>query len=141
MPLGRPTDRLQASLAEITRLLQKHRVLETMTHRQESARRDLLEDLQHRQNVAELHGKCRVLHPADLAFILESLPTEDRQLVWAETPAALRGQVLVEVSEAVRESLVARLGHSELATAIRALDADDLAYLEGPHAIGGRGWR
>lgn len=131
MPLGRSADRLQASLAEIARLLQKHRVLETLTHRQEGARRDLLDGLQHRQNVAELQSRCRALHPADLAYILEALPPGDRLLVWAETPAELRGQVLVEVSEAVRETLVAHLTPDELRTALRALDADDLAYLEG----------
>ena len=48
MELGRPEDRLQASLTEITRLLDKHRLLDTFTERQASSRRDLLLQLQHR---------------------------------------------------------------------------------------------
>ena len=65
---------LQRNLAEITRLLEKHRVLESLTHRQEGPRRDLLENLQHRQNEAELRKRLRMMHAADLAYILEALP-------------------------------------------------------------------
>lgn len=131
MQIGRPEDRLQASLGEVTRLLEKHRVLDTLIHRQEGSRRDLLENLQHRQNLAELHGRLRTLHPADLAFILETLPLDDRRLVWSQTPTELQGQVLVEVSEGVRSSLVEELPHPTLVAALRVLDADDLAYLKG----------
>jgi magnesium transporter len=130
MHIGRPEDRLQASLGEVTRLLEKHRVLDTLIHRQEGSRRDLLENLQHRQNLAELHGRLRTLHPADLAFILETLPLDDRRLVWSQTPTELKGQVLVEVSEGVRWSLVEELPHTTLVAALRVLDADDLAYLK-----------
>ena len=75
MQLGRPEARLQASLQEITRLLERHAVLEAFTHRQQTARRDLLEHLQHQQNVVELQARCRTLHPADLAYILGSSQT------------------------------------------------------------------
>ena len=46
----RPESRLQQSLDDVTRVLDRHRVLETLTHRQEGPKRDLLESLQHRQN-------------------------------------------------------------------------------------------
>ena len=70
MRLGRPEHRRHASLAEVVRLLQRHRVLDTLTHRQEGARRELLEHLQHQQNLVELQTRCRSLHPADFAFVL-----------------------------------------------------------------------
>src|SRR5512145_2020993 len=73
--------RLQQSLDEVTRLLHKHRGLETLAHRQEGPKRDLLESLQHRQNLAELGKRVSAMHGADLAFVLESLPPEDRRLV------------------------------------------------------------
>ena len=131
MLLGRPEAKLQASLSDVTRLLEKHAVLETLTHRQDSTRRDLLEHLQRQQNLVELQTRCRTLHPADLAYILESLPRDERALVWSQTPASLKGLVLVEVSEAVQERLVDASTHDELAEALSPLDADDLAYLEG----------
>ena len=98
--------RLQESLADITRLLDRHRLLETLTHRQEGPRRDLVEGLQHRPNLAELQKRLRTMHAADVAYVLEALPVEDRGTVWAQVGADQAGQVFVEVSEVVRQSLV-----------------------------------
>ena len=98
--------RLQQSLDEVTRLLDKHRVLETLAHRQEGPKRDLLESLQHRQNLAELSKRVRAMHGADLAFVLEALPPDDRRLVWEQANAEQAGRAFVEVSSVVREWLV-----------------------------------
>ena len=54
MPIDRSEGQLQDRLEEVTRLLDTHRVLESLTHRQEGPKKDLLETLQHRQNLAEL---------------------------------------------------------------------------------------
>ena len=62
--------RLQHSLDEVTRLLDKHRVLETLAHRQEGPKRDLLESLQHRQNLAESSKRVRATHGALLVSLL-----------------------------------------------------------------------
>lgn len=129
MSLARPAHRLQESLSLVTTLLERHRVLEAMTHAQQGPKRDLLEALQHRQNLAELHQKLKSLHPADLAYILESLPAEPRLTVWQETEAHQAGQVLLEVSPAVRESLIERTPRERLIDILKRLDGDDLAYL------------
>lgn len=126
---SRSEARLDESLSEITRLLEKHRVLETLTHRQEGPKRDLLEHLQHRQNLAELHLKVKTLHPADVAHVLETLPLDERLLVWQQVPTEKRGEVLVEVSGAVRESLVEHTDRQGLVDALSSLDAEDLGYL------------
>ena len=89
-----------------TRLLDKHRVLETLAHRQEGPKRDLLESLQHRQNLAELSKRVRAMHGADLAFVLEALPPDDRRLVWEQASPEQAGRAFVEVSGVVREWLV-----------------------------------
>ena len=82
--------RLEEVTAEVDRLLEKHRLLETVARRQETPRSALLEEMQHRQNLVELHKRLKTLHPADLGHILESLPIGDRLLVWRElTPAWL----------------------------------------------------
>ena len=47
--------------------------------------------MQHRQNLVELHRRLRGLHPADVAHILESLPIDDRLVVWRELTPALAG--------------------------------------------------
>lgn len=139
MQLGTPKERLQASLDEVVGLLQKHRVLETIIQRQEGSRKKLLEHLQHQQNLVELQTRCRRLHPADLAFILESLPLDDRALVWRQAPTALRGPVLVDVPDPVRESLIEVTDRGALVEALRTLPPDDLSFLEDK--VSGDVWR
>lgn len=124
--------RLDETLAEIQELLHRHNVLTTMARRQEGAptdRRELLEVLQQRQNLAELEKRLQSLHPADLAHILEVLPFEDRRRLWEHVSALQRGLALVELSPPARGLLIEWLDRDALAAAIATLDADDLAYL------------
>jgi magnesium transporter len=122
-------ERLQAAIADITRLLEKHRVQTTLAHRQEGPRRDLLENLQHRQNLAELHKRLRLMHSADVAFVLEALPHEDRRTVWEQLAPERAGQVLVEVPDTVRESLLAITPEADLTRLLLTLDPEDLAFV------------
>jgi len=69
------------------------------------------------------------LHPADIATILESLPPDQRHPVWALVKADVAGEVLLEVSEAVRQDLIHEMDGKELVLAARALDIDDIADL------------
>jgi magnesium transporter len=129
MSLAAPDRRLDQALEDVTRLLEKHRVLSAITHRQEGPKRDLLEQLQHRQNLTELHARVNPLHPADLAHVLERLVPDERQLIWQELEDRQRGEVLLEISSAVRDSLIEATSQESLIAATSHLDADDLAYL------------
>jgi magnesium transporter len=129
MPTPKSQDRLQESLQQVKALLERHRVLESMAHRQEGPKRDLLESLVHRQNLAELHNRLKALHPADLASILESLPGDERSLVWNQLEPKQAGEVLLEVSEAVRDFLIGATERERLLAILSPMDADDLSYL------------
>jgi magnesium transporter len=129
MPSVRSEEHLQRAIDDITRLLEKHRILTTLAHRQEGPRRDLVEGLQHRQNLVELHKRLRVMHSADVAFVLEALPHEERQTVWERLTPEHAGQVLVEVSESVRGSLVVITPHDDLIRLLLTLDPADLAFV------------
>ncbi len=78
---------------------------------------------------AELRGQLDELHPADIAFILESLPLDDRIAVWQLVRADRDGDILLEVSDAVRDSLIADMDRHEILAAVEPLDADELADL------------
>jgi magnesium transporter len=121
--------RLQHGLAEIRQLLERHRVLDALTQRQEGRRRDLLENLQHRQNLAELHKRLRALHAADVAYVLEALPIQDRRTVWEQVPPEMAGAVFVELSGAVRKSLVDVTDREDLVRLLSTLDPEDLGYV------------
>ncbi|WP_174873922.1 magnesium transporter [Vogesella oryzae] len=124
-----PTDRLQENLLQVQRLIERQRLVEELVHRQDMPRHDLVESLVHKQNLAELEHKLQGLHPADIAYILEALPLEDRLLVWDLVDGDDEGDILLEVSDAVRESLIESMEQHELVAAAEQLDADELADL------------
>lgn len=125
----KPSDRVQESLAQVQRLIERQRLVEELVHRQDMPRHELVEDLVHKQNLAELQHKLDQLHSADIAYILEALPLEDRLLVWDLVKSERDGDILLEVSDAVRETLIESMEQHELVAAVGELDADELADL------------
>ena len=125
----RHPDDVQQHLREVQELLARHKVVEDLVHRQDMPRHELVENLVHKQHVAELQTKLDSLHPADIAYILEALPLEDRLFVWDLVKAERDGDILLEVSDAVRESLIETMDPHELKAAAETLDADELADL------------
>lgn len=77
----------------------------------------------------DLRAQLDELHPADIAFILESLPLDERIAVWQLVRADRDGDILLEVSDAVRDSLIADMDSHEILAAVEPLDADELADL------------
>ncbi|MBD9514162.1 MULTISPECIES: magnesium transporter [Pseudomonadaceae] len=125
----KPQESLQDRLNQVVDLLHKHKLVEDLTHRQEGQHQDLVENFVHRQNLAELQRKLEELHPADIAHILESLPLDDRLTVWQLVKAERDGDILLEVSDSVRETLIADMDDHEILAAARDMDADELADL------------
>jgi magnesium transporter len=85
------------------------------------------EHLQQARPPGELRAQLDRLHPADIAAILEALPLEERLAVWALVKADRDGEILLEVSDAVRESLIEAMDARELVAAAETLEADELA--------------
>jgi len=77
----------------------------------------------------EVHELTEELHPADIAHILEGLPVEDRLWVWGLVGPEREGDVLLEVSDAVRDTLLADMDNAEIVAATQDLDADEIADL------------
>ncbi len=120
---------VQQHLREVQELLSRHRVVEDLVHRQEVPHQDRIEQLVHKQHDHALQILLDSLHSADIAYILEALPLEDRLRVWDMVKSERDGEILLEVSDAVRESLIEAMEPSELKAAAEALDTDELADL------------
>ncbi|BBJ00273.1 magnesium transporter MgtE [Ferrigenium kumadai] len=126
------TDNVQEHLKQVESLLHKHALVESVAHNQELPRQDrhaLVGSLLHKQHLTELQRKLDGLHPADIAYILEALPIEQRLLVWDMVKSERDGEILIEVSDAVRESLIATMNREELRAAAEQLDTDEIADL------------
>jgi len=120
---------LSESLQQVISLLEKHKLIEDLVHKQDMPKHDLVESLVHKQNLQELQKKLDLLHPADVAYILEALPLEQRLDVWDLVKADRDGEILLEVSDAVRQTLIADMDSDELLAAAEQLDTDELADL------------
>ena len=123
------TESVQEALEQVRTLLQKHRIVEGMVHKQDMPRHELVESLVHKQNLAELQNKLDKLHPADVAYILEALPLAERLVVWDLVKAERDGEILLEVSDSVRETLIENMDAHELVAAAEQLDTDEIADL------------
>lgn len=129
---ARDPEEAQRALARVQAVLDKQQRVESLVHREHvpaEEKKPLVEALVHRQHLTELKSIVDGLHPADIAYVLEALPPEQRLLVWDAVKAEVDGAVLLEVSEAVRESLIAAMDPPELEAAARTLEADELADL------------
>ena len=122
-------DSLSENLQQVISLLEKHKLVESLVHKQEMHKHDLVESLVHKQNLHELQRKLDQLHPADVADILEALPLEQRLDVWELVKVERDGDILLEVSDAVRQTLIADMNSDELLAAAEQLDTDELADL------------
>ncbi len=120
---------VQESLEQVTALLRKHDLVENIVHRQAGLRQELVETLVHKLHLVELQKLLDKLHPADVAYILEALPLGQRLIVWDLVRAERDGEILLEVSDAVRETLIAHMDEQELVAATGLLDTDEIADL------------
>jgi magnesium transporter len=77
------------------------------------------------------------MHPAEIASLIEALPAAQREVVWNFVEPEIEGDVLVEMSEGVRQSLIDGMDADELLAAAENMELDDLADLVGdlPEAV------
>jgi magnesium transporter len=121
------------ALTEIQELLGRHHIVLELAHRQshgeDADRHKLVATLVERQHLNELAARLERMHPADVAYVLESLPQTDRITVWDMVKPERDGEILLEVSDSVRESLIRSMDTDELVGAVESLDADEIAEL------------
>ncbi|PKO84702.1 MAG: magnesium and cobalt transport protein CorA [Betaproteobacteria bacterium HGW-Betaproteobacteria-11] len=113
------------SLREVQALLAQQKRVESLVHRQDSPRRELVENLVHKQHLAALRDKLVQLSAADVARILEALPQDESLLIW-ELVAPERGEeVLDELSDTVRETLAATQPLERKAVVLNAFELEN----------------
>ncbi|CAN5277452.1 magnesium transporter [soil metagenome] len=84
-----------------------------------------------------VHRMINALHPAEIASLLESLPPARREVAWELVDPEDEGEVLVELNDEVRASLISGMDADELVAAMEGMELDDLADIMGdlPEAV------
>jgi len=120
---------LEATLREIMEMMERQDLVSQLVAREKTTKQDLVQALVARQHAVELETKLNRLHPADAAFVLESLPHEQRDTAWQLIKKERRGTILLELAPPVRAPLVNLLEDDELVALGKQLPSADFADL------------
>ncbi|HET7796428.1 MAG TPA: hypothetical protein VFK72_00980 [Nevskia sp.] len=123
---------LEHARAQVIEMLTRQAVERELVSRNEAnstAPADVVSQLVARQQHTALEQRLARFHPADIAFVLESLPPDAREMAWQLVRPERRGAVLLETTDAVRRSLIEDMPPSDIAAAFHHLDSDDIAEL------------
>jgi len=112
---------------QILNLLDKHKLVDGLVEKQDFPKQKLIKNLVNKQNLNKLMRLLNDLHAADIADILESLPIDERLIVWDLIKSEHDGEILIEVSDVVRQTLIADMDNTELLAAAEQLDTDEIA--------------
>ena len=118
---------LTGVLEKIDFLLGKQNEVESLVDMEDSAKHKLIKNLANKENLKSLQNLLNNLHPSDVADILEVLPLDRRLGIWELVKSENEGDILVEVSDAVRQTLIADMDNTELLAAAEQLDTDEIA--------------
>ncbi|MFZ5663392.1 MAG: magnesium transporter [Pseudomonadota bacterium] len=102
---------------------------EAIRHDKTARQLRLLSDALDSGRLGPVRRLVNTLSPAEIGNLLESLPPDQRAVVWGLVDPEDDGEVLVHVGDEVRESLLADMDTDEIVAAVEDLDIDDLADL------------
>lgn len=109
----------------IRELLSKQKLYEGLLHSQHGVRQPIVESLVHRQHVAEIANRLDGMPSQAIAGLLETLPIDEAHLLWMCLPDARENEVLWELSDALRETLVGSREPRFAESRINAFDVVD----------------
>ena len=72
-------------------------------------------------------GMLNELSPAEIAHLLESLPHTERSIIWELVDSEKEGEVLIQLGEELRSTLIRDMSLQDLVNATEGMDVDDLA--------------
>ncbi|QZP18404.1 magnesium transporter [Methylophilales bacterium] len=112
---------------QIDELLESSEFSENSNDNSVDEKHALIKNLVSKKNISSLESLLDDLHPADIADILESLPVQKRLVLWDLVKSENEGDILIEVSDSVRQTLIADMDSTELLAAAEQLDTDEIA--------------
>ena len=116
-------------MREIQALIARQEIVSQLVAREQTGKQELVQALVARQHAVELETRLNRLHPADAAFVLESLPAEQRDVAWQLIRPERRGSILLELAGTVQADLVGLLDDDELIVLAKKLPSTDFADL------------
>jgi magnesium transporter len=114
-------------IEQIDELLESSEFSENSNENSVDEKHALIKNLVSKKNISSLESLLGDLHPADIADILESLPVQKRLVLWDLVKSENEGDILIEVSDSVRQTLIDDMDSTELLAAAEQLETDEIA--------------
>ena len=114
-------------IEQIDELLESSEFSENASENSVDEKHALIKNLVSKKNISSLESLLDDLHPSDIADILESLPVQKRLVLWDLVKSENEGDILIEVSDSVRQTLIADMDSTELLAAAEQLETDEIA--------------
>ena len=89
----------------------------------------LLQEAIERQDVAWIREQIFELHDADIAAIIDELEDDEASFVYHLLSNEMQGDVLIELDEDVRDTLLKTFSSQQIAQRLEQMDSDDAADL------------
>lgn len=124
-----PATALNHRLQPVVALLQKQRLVASVSHRQQQQPSSVLDSLLMRQQSAELKRQLGKLNSPDIAHLLTTLPIEEREQIWPLLSDETAADVLLEAQEAILEFLIEHSGHEQLLRILACLSTEELSEI------------
>jgi magnesium transporter len=86
-----------------------------------------LADVMKTGTMQHARGMLNELSPAEIAHLLESLPHTERNIIWELVDSEKEGEVLIQLGEELRSTLIRDMSLQDLVSATEGMDVDDLA--------------
>jgi len=103
--------------------------MSNQVHQNTEQRLERLSEVIESGSLLQLQNMFNAMHPAEIAHLLESSPPSRRQFLWDLINTENDGEILVELGEEVRASIVDIMKSDELIKSIENMDVDDVADL------------
>lgn len=100
-----PTAKYYNSHQAVLALLQKHKLIEDLVHKQDMPHHGLVEALVRKENMAQLQQILNHLPPSEIAYILEELSPTDQMLIWEQLDDDHKQPILLEAPISVLQIL------------------------------------
>jgi len=101
--------------------------MEEQIHQNTEQRLNRLFEASDAGSLNKLKRMLSAMHPAEIAHFLESSPITKRHIVWDLIGIESEGEILIEVSDEVRNSIVDEMESEDLLKSLQSLEVDDIA--------------
>lgn len=115
-------ENIQDHRAKVKSMIERHKLVEDLVHRQDMQRHDLVESMVHQNNLSELRRLVEKLEAAEAARLLESLSADERQVIWQLVSEERKEEILLVVSDSVRVEFVSEPKPQSQSMVIRVFD-------------------